>query len=512
MASQLDCDVIIIGSGPTGATLALALADMGHAVTVVEREQAIYPLPRAVHVDDEIMRIFQNLGLAKAISPFTFPSSTYDFRNAAGDTLLSFATDLSHQPLGWPSSNMIYQPGIERELHAAIARHDKIKLMRGWTFLSLSETGDCVTATITDGTGQQIVRGQHLIGCDGARSPVRAAAGGDVDDLNFSEPWLVIDSVLSDPEILHFGGLQICDPARPTTSIRISPTRHRWEFMLKPGETSEMALADTFIADLLRPWDIDGSVTIERRAVYTFEAIVAKQWRKGRVLLAGDAAHQMPPFAGQGMCSGLRDGANLAWKLDLVMRGASSDDLLDSYQVEREPNVRGIIEMALMMGRTVCITDPVIAAQRDAKMIADRERGASPDGGGFDYPPIMRGIIRSNDVLAGRRLPQPAAGDQRLDQILGTGAVIVTRARGTLSLTGVPVRSLDEPAFAPFAHVLGEWMAANGNPAAILARPDRYVFGSGDAKELATDYARQLASGDPRDYGVVPMPQKVAVA
>jgi 3-(3-hydroxy-phenyl)propionate hydroxylase len=510
MTRQTDCDVIIIGSGPAGATLALALADMGHAVTVVEREQAVYPLPRAVHIDDEIMRVFQNLGFAQAIAPFTYPGSTYEFRNASGDTLLSFATDLSHQPLGWPSSNMIYQPGIEGELQAAIERHDKITQLRGWTFMSMNETSDGVTASIKAGDEQRMLHGQYLVGCDGARSPVRLAAGIDVDDLNFSEPWLVIDVVLSDPDRLHLGGLQICDPARPTTSVRISPTRHRWEFMLKPGETADMAVGDAFIADLLKPWNVDGAVTIERRAVYTFEAIIAKQWRKGRVLLAGDAAHQMPPFAGQGMCSGLRDGANLAWKLDAVIRGMSPDALLDSYQVEREPNVRGIIDMALMMGWTVCITDPVAAAHRDAKMIADRERGTSPDGGGFDYPPIMHGIIRSNDALAGRRLPQPTGGTQRLDEVLGAGAVVITRSPAMTAIADLPIRSLDEPELAPFYNILGAWMATNGNPSAILARPDRYVFGSGEVDELVADYSRLLASGDPRDYGRVPMPEAVA--
>jgi 3-(3-hydroxy-phenyl)propionate hydroxylase len=510
MAQQVDSDVIIIGCGPTGATLALALAGMGHTVTIIERETAVYPLPRAVHIDDEIMRVFQNLGLMEAITAFIHPGSTYDFRNAAGDTLLSFATDLSHQPLGWPSSNMIYQPGIEGELDAAVARAEGIRQMRGWQFIALDDAGDAITATVTDGAAERTLSAHYLIGCDGARSPVRVAAGIGVDDLQFSEPWLVIDTVLSDPHRLHKGGLQLCDPARPTTSVRISPTRHRWEFMLKPDETAAMVTDDAFIADLLKPWNVEGVISIERRAVYTFEAIVAQQWRKGRVLLAGDAAHQMPPFAGQGMCSGIRDGANLAWKLDAVLSGTSSDALLDSYQVEREPNVRGIIDMALMMGRTVCITDPVAAAHRDAKMIADREAGNSGDAGGFDYPPIMRGLIRSNDALAGRRLPQPTAGGQRLDEVLGAGAFILTRSPVDSVDMGLPIRSIGEPAIAPFADSLERWMASSGNADAVLVRADRYIYGSGNTADLAATYADLIASGDPARYGQVPMPEAMA--
>jgi 3-(3-hydroxy-phenyl)propionate hydroxylase len=504
-----DYDVIIIGSGPTGATLALSLAKAGSKVLLVEREKDIYPLPRAVHIDDEIMRIFQGLGLAEAILPHTYPAPSYEFRTAKGEVLLGFTTDPTHQPLGWYTSNMIHQPSIEQVLQSAINAHDGITQMRGWSFMKMIEQDDHISVTVSDGNSENTISAQYLVGCDGARSPVRTAANIDIDDLKFSEPWLVIDTIVSDPTRLHRGNLQICDPARPTTSIPVSRTRHRWEFMLKEGETAEQALTDDFIAPLLQPWNVDGAITIERRAVYTFKAILAKQWRKGRVLIAGDAAHQMPPFAGQGMCSGLRDAANIAWKLQAVVNDGSASDLLDSYQMEREPNVRAIVEMALMMGKTVCITDPVAAAHRDAKMLADRANGAGADAGGFNFPPIIRGVIQSNDAKAGHRLPQPQRDGHRLDDILGAGACLLTRRPlADLNHQLVHVADLDSPSLAPFAAGIEQWTGALEHGHSVLIRPDKYVFGVGDAATLIADYAQVLQSGNAAHYGTAPLPKQ----
>ncbi len=509
-AVPLDCDVLIVGAGPTGATLALTLAQQGNTVIIIEREKAIYPLPRAVHVDDEIMRIFQNIGVADAIAPFTYPGSSYEFRNSKGEVLLGFAMDSSVRPYGWSTSNMIYQPGVESELHAAIAAHSNIMLHRGLSFTGMIEDADGVTVTVNDGTSDQSFTCQYLVGCDGARSPVREAAGIEIDDLQFNEPWLVIDTVLTEPDRLHLGSLQICDPNRPTTSIRISPVRHRWEFMLKDGETAETVLSDEFIADLLKPWNVEGAITIERKAVYTFQAIVAKNWRKGRVLIAGDAAHQMPPFAGQGMCSGLRDSTNIAWKLDAILKGTAAPDILDSYQVEREPNVRAIIGMALMMGRTVCITNPEAAAMRDAKMLEDRKNGISPDAGGFNYPPILRGLIRSDDPAAGKKFPQPSNISTRLDDILGPGACLITQCRESAkTLDPSPhiarVIHIDDDHLMAFTAEIKDWMARQNACQSVLIRPDRYIFGTGQARDLLEHYTQVVTSGHPKDYGAAPM-------
>ena len=266
--------------------------------------------------------------------------------------------------------------------------------------------------------------------------------------------------------------------------------------MIKPDETADQVLDDAFVAELLAPWNVDGAVTLERQAVYRFNARVAKQWRQERLLLAGDAAHQMPPFAGQGLCSGLRDAANLAWKLIAIKHGAS-EDLLDTYQPERDPNVRAIISMAMMMGQTVCITDREAAKQRDAGMLAARASGNAPDGR-VSYPDIETGCILAGSPGAGSYFPQPvceAAGTIRLDDILGSGVWLISRSASRASEseeTGFCTVALDDPAISPFRGALEKWLSAH-SAEAVLVRPDRYVFGTGEPGTLMDQWKRAAA-------------------
>ncbi len=486
-----DCDVLIVGGGPTGVTLALFLASAGVSTIVAEKEAAIYPLPRAAHIDHEVVRILQNVGVAEEVMESSKTGGRYEFLTVDRQVLLSF--DWTEPGAsGWPFSNMIHQPSLEAALRDRLATQANADLRTQWAFTAMTCDDAVVEASFDTPDGSRVIRTRYLVGADGARSPVREAAGIGIDDLGFDEQWLVVDTIVHDASRLPDRNLQICDPARPTTCVLMGNGRHRWEFMMKEDEQPDVVLQDSFIAELLRPWDVEGAVSIERKAVYRFNARLAKQWRAGRVLLAGDAAHQMPPFAGQGMCSGLRDAANLWWKLSDVINCGVSADALDDYQAEREPNVRGIIEMAIFMGQTVCVADPEQAAARDAAMLADRAAGKSPDGA-TSYPPISAGRILQGSEAAGSYFPQPwLRGDQplRLDDVTGPGAVLVTRnAPSGSAPDDVRVMPTSDTALAFCRAELESWLDLHGAQS-VLVRPDHYVFGTGEPAQLLTAWSR----------------------
>ncbi|HEX2590391.1 MAG TPA: bifunctional 3-(3-hydroxy-phenyl)propionate/3-hydroxycinnamic acid hydroxylase [Rhizomicrobium sp.] len=475
MAASSTCDVLVVGLGPVGAVLSALLAQEGLTVVAIDRDAEVYPLPRAAHFDHEIMRIFQQIGVAEEVLTHSRPAPAYEFRNATGEILMRF--DLGREGAGgWPQSFMFNQPGMERAVRARLAKSDKVDVRLNRRLRSFEQAEGNVTAILDTPDSEEIVTARYLVGCDGARSAVREASGIALASLDFDEPWLVIDAIPGPNARLPDVNLQLCDPARPTTCVLMGPGRHRWEFMLKPGETAEQVLDDDFIQSLLVPWNVAADIAIDRKAVYRFHGLVAEQWRKGRVLLAGDAAHQMPPFAGQGMCSGLRDAANLSWKLAAVLRGGP-EALLDTYQLEREPHVRQTIMLAIGMGRAVCTTDPAIAAARDAQMLEQRRNGASS----LPPPPdaaLSDGCLHKSP-RAGAIFPQPRSETgARLDDVLGVGPWLIAR---TPTDATIPAFSLTDERLRPFGPVLKDWL---GDADAVLIRPDRYVFGTGEPTSL----------------------------
>lgn len=304
-------EVAVVGAGPVGMYLALRLGSLGHRVLVIERAAAPYPLPRAVHFDDEIARAFATIGLDEELAAVTEPAPTYEWRNAAGEVLLHF--DWSGVgPSGWPVATMFSQPQLEKVLDRRIESDPLVTLVRGRQVTALAQDDLGVTLEISDGPA---VHASYVVGCDGARSTVRGLLEIPMTELEFSYDWLVVDTVPDDPSRWEAQNIQICDPVRPTTAVGGGPGRRRFEFMRLPHETVAELQELARVWQLLEPWGITPeNAQLERAVVYTFAARWAERWRQGRVLIAGDAAHQMPPFAGQGMCSGIRDAANLAWK------------------------------------------------------------------------------------------------------------------------------------------------------------------------------------------------------
>jgi 3-(3-hydroxy-phenyl)propionate hydroxylase len=450
-------------------------------------------LPRAAHFDHEIMRLFQQVGIAQAVSPHARPVPAYEFRAADGQVLMRFDHG-GDNPSGWSTGYMFHQPGVENALRAQLRDADHAEARLGWRLEGLEQDADGVSAVFAGPDGPATIRALYLVGCDGGASLVRRQVGIELDDYQFDEPWLVIDAKTPPQARLPEISLQICDPARPVTCVPMGPGRHRWEFMLLPGETPDEVLSDAFILPKIAQWNC-GQVELERRAVYRFHGLVARQWRLGRVLLAGDAAHQMPPFAGQGMCSGLRDAANLAWKLKAVLRENADPALLDTYQAERDPHVRGIIELAIGMGRMVCTLDATAAALRDQAMLAQRAAG----GPGLAAPAtrLSGGCLMSGPGAAGEIFPQPWAGaaPERvgLDDLLGDGPWLISRGPIVETAGGSPrVISTADPMLAAMREPLEAWLEAQ-SAQAVLVRPDRYVFGTGAAAALRQAWSQALA-------------------
>ena len=312
------CDVAIIGYGPTGMTLAALLGQMGHRVVVLERYSELYNLPRAACFDDEIMRTFQKLGLVEEISRGAEVQRGYEWINASGETLVDFEYD-NPAAGGWAALYMMFQPYIE----AVLDRHDKalpnVEVRQGVTVSEIEQDGETVTLRGTGPDGKAVtVRASYAVGADGGNGFTRSRLSQKVDDYGFQENWLVCDFRLNDGVVLP-KFRQVCDPAQPTSIVNIGPGHHRFSFMLNPGETAEHATKHEGVWSRVSKYLSKDDAEIIRVVNYVFRSRLADQWRHGRVFLAGDAAHEMPPFLAQGMCSGIRDSHNLAWKLDLVL-------------------------------------------------------------------------------------------------------------------------------------------------------------------------------------------------
>jgi len=308
-------DVAIVGYGPVGQLLAILLGQRGRRVAVLERWPRAYPLPRAVHFDHEVARVLQSAGVADALADRVEPADLYEWRNAAGEILLRIGRDAEHSVSGWPESSMFCQPELEAILDARARALPSVRVERGCEVDGVRAAAEHVELQAKTETSERVaLRARYAVGCDGANSFVRGKMGSAWSDLGFYFDWLVVDVLPHAPRPWNPPNWELCDPARPTTLVSGGPGRRRWEFMRLPGETIEELDREETAWRLLAPWDVHpANARLERHAVYTFRARWADAWRRDRLLLAGDAPHLMPPFAGQGMCSGMRDAANLAW-------------------------------------------------------------------------------------------------------------------------------------------------------------------------------------------------------
>jgi 3-(3-hydroxy-phenyl)propionate hydroxylase len=479
----MDADVLICGLGPVGQLLALLLADLGVRTIAVDEAREPHPLPRAAVVDDEVLRIFQAVGLDRRILADAQVQQTVSFVTARGRAIPALRP--VHGDLGQPPLVSIHQPSMERTMVAALQEREAAQLRWGQRLEVLDRHAEGVTAWVRPVEGGRATRldARYLVGCDGGRSAVRGRLQVPFGGSTFVQRWLVLDALVDRPIARVPHPCFVGDPARPIVTLPMSPGRHRWEWMLHPGEDAAAFLDRDRIDALLAPWIGDEQVEVERAVAYTFHARTADRWRAGRVLLAGDAAHVMPPFVGQGFSSGARDAANLAWKLDAVLHGAP-DGLLDSYEAERRPHVTSMQRLAVRWGGLVQTTAPRTARIRDAALTLLDRSGAREwiSEQAKPLPTYRAGAFaRTPDRLPLRRrvgslFPQP----DRLDDRLGRGWAVVASTPEAASgwrAAGLHVVELPHER---------DW---------TLLRPDRYVFACEDRPQALRALRATVGSG-----------------
>jgi 3-(3-hydroxy-phenyl)propionate hydroxylase len=492
-------DVLVVGFGPVGAALVGLLGKRGIDVMVLERDHEVFALPRAAHVDHTGLRTWQELGLLDRLLPAMQANLGLDFLTAGGELLARIPGDQSSSS-GLPTSMYFFQPALDRAVREAVAAMPSVTVALGMEVVGVTSADEHVRVVAAAPDGERLeVTAKWVVACDGAASRVREQIGFGVEDLHFEEPWLVIDLVLHGERPGHAERAEsgravcLCDPRRPTYSIPMPARRHRFEFRLMDGDDPATMLQPRRIVDLVTPWFPERPFELERAAIYTFHGLVAGNWRHQRIFLAGDAAHQMPPFLGQGMCSGLRDAANLAWKLDLAIRANAPDDLLNTYAEERRAHVRSVAESAVRIGRLICTIDPQEAAERDRRMLSDTRPPSQRIA--FTLPALRPGsLVREN---GGDLFVQPSGADVRLDDVIGSRFAVLAR---TPALIGPGPADWWRDQMGAFAATVGQLLPAhakgvlswldNHDSDVVVVRPDRYVLWAGPDLD---DVTRKIA-------------------
>jgi 3-(3-hydroxy-phenyl)propionate hydroxylase len=513
-------DVLIVGGGPTGLALANALGAQDLSVLLVEQERGVAELPRAVSVDDEAMRFMQRLGLLADAEAVTLPGTGTKYYGARGQ-VLSYARGPERPRYGFPVKNPMDHPEFQQMLLDGARRFPNVEIRHETEFIAFTQDSERVTAEIRNGRGTETITSRYMIGCDGGRSPVRIAIGQEpMSGSAFAERWLVVDTVEDSHDeryAMHYG-----DPDRPRVVIVGRDGRCRYEFLVHDHEQPTDHQVEALARELLRPYRSIDSSDIVRATIYQFYALVADEWSDGRVFLAGDAAHMMPPFAGQGLNSGLRDASNLAWKLGAVIKGQARPELLLTYQAERRPHVEATVQLSVRMGSVMMTLSPRRAFLRDtvftvgSKLPGFRRFFAElrfrPDPhyvDGFAVPDgvgeVVGTLLRQPRVLIG------SGTVVNLDDVLGSGFALLgvdVEAAQLLALCDpvwdrlaatrvhvtfddrLPLRNPLVRGVADMDGLLAEQLA-DLRGRVVLVRPDRFIAGSfAPAEEM--DFATQL--------------------
>lgn len=494
-------DVAIVGYGPTGVTAANLLGALGLRVVVVERDAEVYARARAISTDEEVLRIWQWAGLADTLAVDMLAGLPIDFVDHRGAPFLS--ASFAPAGHGYPSQLFIYQPALERTLRAGVARFPNVDLLLAHECLRVRQDDTGVELLLAEDERLTRVRASWVIAADGGSSPVRGQLGIGFDGRTDETRWVVIDTAVRREWPEHDRLRFHCDRRRPAVDCPTPLGHHRWEFPVLPGEDERELVSEAAVWRLLATYGITTrEVDVLRAVVYSHHVRFAARWRVGRVFLAGDAAHAMPPWIGQGMAAGVRDVANLCWKLAAVVGGELPASVLDSYETERKPHVREVTRRAVLVGRVITERRPAVARARD--VLGGLLGRAAPVRrllvrySWVPTPRYARGFLAGRGRAVGRQVPQPWVLDgdgvrRRFDDVTaGQWTVLTTRTASPAGwLTVLPPGSAPRAgAVVDTEGLLVAWLRRH-RVTTVALRPDSFVYAEGSRVALPATSRRQ---------------------